>query len=150
MPKITSNVLIAVSSSMPSIDSDYAIFVSSSNLYLASASAVQQLNLDTGYFRLLEYTGSAVTGSYTTYTYHRNPLVKLVRVLAVGAGGAGGGGATCNGTAVSATGASGGSGAGLVIVTFASQSLTSDVYQVLVPGATRPGSGSTSVTLSGT
>lgn len=146
MPKITSNVLIATSSITPVIDSNYAIFISSSNLYLTSASSVQQLNLDTGYFRILEYTGSLISGRNTVYTYEVSPLVKMVSIAAVGAGGGGGGGAYKN-TNIgnpSRGGGAGGTGAGLIVLTLMSQSLQPS-YTITVPGAPSGGLGATTI-----
>ena len=140
MPKITNNILIASSSNLPVVDSTFAIFVSASNLYLLSGSSVQQqINLQTGYFRILEYTGSSVTQSNTTYTYEVSPLVKMITIAAVGAGGGGGGGGRKD-TAVTRAGGGGGAGAGLVVMTLMSQSLATS-YTISVAGATAGGIG---------
>lgn len=151
MPKITSNVLIATSSITPVIDSNYAIFISSSNLYLTSASSVQQLNLDTGYFRILEYTGSPISARNTVYTYEVSPLVKMITIAAVGAGGAGGGGAykTTNIGNPNRAGGAGGCGAGLIVMTLMSQSLQPS-YIITVPGTPSGGLGATAPNGTGT
>lgn len=142
MPKITNNILIATSSTTPTINSNYAIFVSSSNLYLTSASFVQQLNLDTGYFRILEYTGSATSNENSVYTYEISPLVKMITIVAAGAGGGGGGGARkdTNTGNPPRSGGAGGAGAGLIIMTLMSQSLQPS-YIITVPGAPTGGLG---------
>jgi hypothetical protein len=151
MPKITNNVLIATSSITPVIDSSYAIFVSSSNLYLASASSVQQLNLDTGYIRILEYTGSLINRQDTIYTYEVSPLAKMVTIAAVGAGGGGGGGAYKNTNSGNPNrgGGSGGAGAGLVVITLMSQSLQPN-YTITVAGTPSGGFGATTINGAGT
>lgn len=143
MPKITNNILIATSSLVyPNINSDYALYASGSNLYLASASYIQQLNLNTGYFRIVEYTGSSSGGSSTSYIYSVSPLVKMITVVAVGAGGGGGGGGRKDASIVNRSGGCGGSGAGLVVMTLMSQSLSSS-YTVTVANAIRGGAGAT-------
>lgn len=141
MPKITNNILIASSSnSVPATDTSYALFVSGSNLYLTSASYVQQLNLDTGYIRILEYTGSSARSANTVYTYEVSPLVKMVTIAAVGAGGGGGGGARKDVNTGTRAGGGGGAGAGLVVMTLLSQSLATS-YTITVPGAPSGGLG---------
>lgn len=141
MPKITNNILIASSSNLPSVDSTFAIFVSASNLYLLSGSSVpRQMNLETGYFRILEYTGSPVNSANTIYTYEVSPLVKMITIAAVGAG-AGGGGGGRKDSAITRAGGGGGSGAGLVVMTLMSQSLATS-YTISVAGATSGGLGS--------
>jgi len=144
MPKITNNILIASSSNLPSVDSTFAIFVSASNLYLLSASTVQQqLNLETGYFRILEYTGSPINSTNTTYTYEVSPLVKMITIAAVGAGGGGGGGGRKD-TAVTRAGGGGAAGAGLVVMTLMSQSLAAS-YTISVAGTPSGGLGASNV-----
>ena len=144
MPKITNNILIVSSSITPTIESNYAIFVSSSNLYLASASSVQQLNLDTGYIRILEYTGSPINSQNTTYTYEVSPLVKMVTIAAVGAGGGGGGGARKDNTLSARAGGGGAPGGGLVVMTLMSQSLATS-YTITVAGTPSGGFGANTV-----
>ena len=150
MPKIANNTFIATSSITPSLDSDYAIFTSGSNLYFLSASSVQQLNLETGYFRILEYTGSAINNQTSVYTYNVSPLVKLATFVAVGAGGgAGSGGRKDTISIARQAGGGGGAGAGLVVMTLLSQSLDAS-YTVTVPGAPPGSTGSSTANSSGT
>lgn len=141
MPKIVNNTFIATSSIIPIVDTDYVVFVSSSNIYMLSASSVQQLNLGTGYYRIVEYTGSSRSNQSTIYTYEVSPLVKMITVVAMGSAGGGGGGARKDSVnTLTRAGGGGGAGAGLVVVTLMSQSL-SPSYLITVPGATSGGLG---------
>jgi hypothetical protein len=146
MPKIANNTFIVTSSATPSLDSDFGIYTSGSNIYFISASAVQQLNLETGYFRLIEYTGSSISNQSSIYTYDVSPLVKLATFVAVGAGGGGGSGGRKD-TLTRMSGGAGGSGGGLVVMTLLSQSLANS-YTITVPGS--PPGGTSSLVSNGT
>ena len=149
MPKVVNNTFIATSSLTPSLDSEFGIYTSGSTIYFLSASSVQQLNLETGYFRIIEFTGSVNSNQASVYTYNVSPLVKLATFVAVGAGGGGGGGGRKDTTAITRqAGGGGGSGAGLVVMTLLSQSLDAS-YTVTVPGSPPGGTGSATINGSG-